>query len=349
MNKINRTKKILYGIFDLNKSAAPLGDFLGLLEELLIILGKKNYTKVEICFIGSFSKVKQKNKKYSTDKENSKANEPTPSIPPWISQLSTSISKFESYHIFTNHNALTIFLNEKQANNDTWPVREKGTINQASYGYSALVQNHFKEKSKIPYLEFKPEIANSALNFIEVHIIPYRLVTIHLKNSTRESGKKDWYNANFDEWGLFLERASVKFDVKFLLIGNDPIPKTICALSNVITSKETGNSLVSDLALIQASYAFMGVASGPSVMAKYSSVPYLVYKNPNHHIEEMKKDMGSADQYNFSKPFQKLMRKPENQNSIFLDFEDLYLNTPLIKWKNRLNKMRQPYNKNTRS
>jgi hypothetical protein len=331
MNKKNQPEKILYGIFDLNKSGAPLGDFLGLFEELLIISEEKDYIKVAICFIRSLPKL----------------NEPDPPLPSWMIQLSTSLTKFDSYYIFTSHKELTIFLNENLANNDTWPIRVKGTINKASYGYSALVQKHFKKKRTIPYLELKPAIANSALDFIELHILPCRLVTVHLKNSTRKSGEKDWYNANLDEWGLFLEKASLQFDVKFLLIGNDPIPKKICALPNVITSKKIGNSLVSDLALIQASYAFMGVASGPSNMAKYSCVPYLVYKNPNHHIEEMKKDMGSEDHYNFSEPFQKLMRKLENKNAIFSEFEELYLNTPTIKWESRLNKIRQKYTKNT--
>ena len=61
----------------------------------------------------------------------------------------------------------------------------------------------------------------------------------------------------------------------------------------------------------------------------------------------MKRDMGSEDHYNFSKPFQKLMRKLEKENTIFLEFEELYLNTPTIKWESRLNKIRQKHTNKT--
>ena len=47
MDKGNIVLKTLYGIFDLNKSVAPLGDLLGLLEELLIISEERNYKKIK--------------------------------------------------------------------------------------------------------------------------------------------------------------------------------------------------------------------------------------------------------------------------------------------------------------
>ena len=96
--------------------------------------------------------------------------------------------------------------------------------------------------------------------------------------------------SRFFLWVSFLEKAVLKFDVKFLLIGNEPLPEKIHKLPNVIISQSQGNSLINDLALIQASFAFMGSSSGPNRMAFCSSVPYLIYKHPDHHVDEMKKD-----------------------------------------------------------
>jgi hypothetical protein len=339
--KNNKTDKILYGIFDFNKSSALLGDFLGLLEELLIISIKKKYSRIEICFIGNSFRLLHATELKSPNKEWLYISGCNSNLKSWIGQLSISLLKFDSYYVFPNNQTLSKFLKINRANNDTWPTQEKLKTEEKNYGYSTLAKKQFKEKGSIPYLEFKADIIRSALDFIDNYITPHRLVTVHLKNSTRMSGKADWYNADFDAWISFFKKSLSSFDVKFLLIGDEVIPEEIHKLPNVLISQKFSNSLTLDLALIQTSYAFMGSASGPSTIAKYSATPYLIYKNPNHHVNEMKKDLGSTDNYNFARSFQRLIRKLEDQSLIFSDFENLYTNIQNSEWETRLKKLKE--------
>lgn len=342
MEKTIEQLKILYGIFDFDKTKSPVGDYLGLLENLLIIFENENYEKIEICFLGNSNGLSQIKEKYLTenDKNWEYFTDAEPYLKSWLGKIALGMICFDSFYVFKNLKGLRKFLAERQAAGRTWPVLEEDGINENDYKYTSLVQEQFRRRGGIPYLECKHKFIKQALEFIESDILPSRLVSVHLKNSVRKSGEPDWYNAKFEEWVSFLEKAVLKFDVKFLLIGNEPLPEKIHKLPNVIISQSQGNSLINDLALIQASFAFMGSSSGPNRMAFCSAVPYLIYKHPDHHVDEMKKDLGSADHFNFAQPFQKLMRKLEDQNIIFSDFEELYQGSPLKEWEDRLKKLR---------
>jgi hypothetical protein len=142
----------------------------------------------------------------------------------------------------------------------------------------------------------------------------------------RSSGKRDWYNANLSEWLEFFRVAKSRFKCHFFLIGNDELPPEMNELSNVTLTKGVGNNLITDLAVIEISAAFIGSTSGPAQMAYFNSSPYFSYKNPDHHAELMKSLLGANNSFVFANSFQNLYRCHEECARIVSDFEKIFLN-----------------------
>ena len=146
IDKDNKSRETIYGVFDLNKSLAPLGDFLGLLQELLIISTGKNYKKIIICFIGGSSELLQIKKKYLVNKAWYHFTESDACPEFQLSQILLNLITFDSYYVFFDQKALIKFLNERPTNNDTWPLLGKDGIEQTKIWSSAFVQKQFKKR-----------------------------------------------------------------------------------------------------------------------------------------------------------------------------------------------------------
>ena len=78
------------------------------------------------------------------------------------------------------------------------------------------------------------------------------------------------------------------------LVGNEDVDNRITELPNVLLSRNFQSNISRDLAIIQISCAFMGMASGPCNMAIFSEIPYVIYKNPDHDAEQMALELGKA-------------------------------------------------------
>ena len=157
--------------------------------------------------------------------------------------------------------------------------------------------------------------------FIAEHVRPKMPVVVHLKNNPREKGCS---NADQEAWCDFFMRCAKDYDVLFILIGNEEISDRLKKLPNVLVARDQGSTLSSELALIEQAAIFMGMASGPCNMAIFNDVPYVIYKNPDHHVREMKEEMGDSDRFSFSKPFQKLLRKKETPDGLMEEFRPLF-------------------------
>ena len=160
---------------------------------------------------------------------------------------------------------------------------------------------------------------------------------IHLKNATHEQSQS---NANFGEWAAFLKVCTSRYDVKFILIGNERLPDQIRRLPNVIVSQDLGSSLARDLALVQTACAFMGMASGPCSVAIFSDIPYLIYKHPDHHQEEMAQELGDGQRFSFATPAQKILREFETNKILMSEFTRLYSQIDRHKWEQRIRDLR---------
>jgi hypothetical protein len=121
-----------------------------------------------------------------------------------------------------------------------------------------------------------------------------------------------------------------------MLIGNEPIDPQITQLPNVLVTRNYGSDLSRDLALIQTSYIFMGMSSGPCSMAVFSGTPYVIYKNPDHDVEEMALELGTNIRFPFATPFQKFLRILETPEGLMSEFADLHSHINRSDWETRL-------------
>ena len=191
----------------------------------------------------------------------------------------------------------------------------------AGYRYESmdLLQEMCEVFRQFPVLEMQGAQLASAQDMLASKAFDRPLIAVHLKSiSPLTEGTS---NADHVAWWRFFDAVGVR--AKFLLVGQDPIPNTISELPNVIVARSLGATSVQQLALVRLSDAFMGMASGPCQMAIFGRKPYAIFKNPQHHREEMIKELRSPRGFGFSLPGQRLIRENETPELLQHCFEEL--------------------------
>lgn len=128
---------------------------------------------------------------------------------------------------------------------------------------------------------------------------------LHLKrvgNNSKES------NATLENWFNFLSTVTKNKNKAFLLIGDDPIPKSFFQIKGVFSASSLRIPLSTQLAICSLINGFMGMASGICAAAVLSNIPYIVFKHPEHHSEEMKIELAGKDSFDCANSFQKIWR-----------------------------------------
>lgn len=327
-------KKSPFGIWDLNLSPITIGGLLTLLEELKVLGEQHQATEVElgISWIpddsSPLSNLLGQNSHISLTESHAFSDVP-------LLAMLLDMEGVAACHLFRTGMDLQDFLTQMTKPYITWPpLNSEGKVDY-EYNYTHLIQKFFNERGYIPTLSSKTASRQWAIEFVRDRVLPSIPIIVHLKNHIRASGQPDWYNACLEEWQAFFQTAQSRYDAKFLLIGNEAIPKNIQVLPNVIVMQDSDSNLLKDLALIPLSYAFMGVASGPSNMAIFNRLPYVIYKNPEHHVQMMRKELGTSDQFVFATPHQKFYRRFETCNDIFKEFDRIWKNNSTLDWKSR--------------
>lgn len=208
-------------------------------------------------------------------------------------------------------------LKHMNANNKYFLWPSENIRSKYSYGTTIYIHEYFKKFRRIPFLHLSGEYSSKAREFIRRRILPRIPVVVHLKNNPLCT---DCSNADFDQWHNFFLRAQRMDDILFILIGKDKIPAKITSLPNVLQSNQYGMDLGTELALIEQSFIFMGTASGPCNVAIFNSSPYVIYKDPKQHPDEMKAELGSKDHFPFAHKYQNIFRMDQNANHIFQEF-----------------------------
>ncbi len=312
MNK----KNIILGILDLHKSKSPLGDFLVLLQELNCVCDDGKATYIEIAIIGN-------------------------SVNAWLPVTISGMHRVRKTHLFNDEYALNAWLRTIDYVANIWPLLDR--LHEYRYGSMIFIRDFLFNNRKPSGLMCTADFYQAALDFLAQHAKGKLPVTLHLKNHIRQSGKPDWFNARLDQWIPFLQRATLNQDFVFILIGNDPLPAEVRQIQNVLVTQDYPLSLIQDLALIECSFAFLGVASGPSQMAILSTIPYIIYKNPDHHIELMIEELGNEDHFSFSHSGQRFFRKFETYDDIESSFAELLSMNTKVDWERRLSELKKSY------
>jgi hypothetical protein len=198
-----------------------------------------------------------------------------------------------------------------------WPRRPEAH----PYGSTLVMQRLYRRGLAPRPLRVKLEATARARKFLARRAWPNVPVALHLKNNPAEQGCS---NANFAAWREFLGAAGRRCAVMFVLIGSEPVDGAIRELPNVVVAADEGVDLGRDLALIEQSRFFMGMASGPCNFAIFNRKPYTIFKNPDHHAEAMQAELGSGHAFPFATTGQRLLRVFETPEILTREFELLW-------------------------
>jgi hypothetical protein len=188
-----------------------------------------------------------------------------------------------------------------------WPldIMLKST-NFSYYSFERISQLYENNNVQVD-LSWKEDIIKETKLFVNKFIKP--IITVHLKYISPYNISDS--NADIIEWRTFISKNK---DFDFIIIGDDKLPDEITNLSNVHYASEL--SLSCQLCLVSNSTAFLGTASGVCNAAFFSQTPFVVFKHPLHHINEMQNELGNNNKFNFSSNKQLLLRELATHQTI---------------------------------
>ena len=201
-------------------------------------------------------------------------------------------------------------------------------LNKQTYDSTVYIQELYKLTGKLQPLKFKPELQVWAYKAIQEKHEKFPVVALHLKQLMDWKGTNPISLANNSAWYKFLSIAASRYNIKFIVLGDDPLDINIKNLPNVILANEMGaKTFVQHFALLSECVGFMGMMSSISNLALFSNMPYVVFKNPEHHKNEMDEEIGLKNYYTFATKFQKVLRVHETVDLLLSEFSAM----PFIK------------------
>ncbi len=171
--------------------------------------------------------------------------------------------------------------------------------------------------NQLPILKPKEKWKKQAEIYIQNHAGNKKTVIVHLKQNALNTLS----NAQLKEWKQFIQAVSDHFtNFHFIAIGNEK-PTDLLELPNF--SWTGGEDICLDLTLIHEGDLFMGMSSGPCQMAMFNSKPYVIFKHPGHHTEEMKKEFSGRNHFSFNNNHQKFLIAKDDYACLLENFESL--------------------------
>jgi len=299
-----RYPKRVLGIWDFENGRAAIGDTIIFHEILLIIAKENNLNEIDICFVNP--EPSGKNIYQSTDK--------------MVIENIISVSKVNpqsrSIFMFDDNDQFSWFFNY---------FKHKYIVFPNPYLPFATVSNwhhlteFFERNQYIPKLCSDDRDLKWAYEFTEKYCSDKVPITVSLRKNTRDSGR----NANIEQWILFFDFVANKYpQFNFLVIGTkeEIVPELLDRDNLIFAKRETESTLLQDLALIEASKAYVGHESGVSFFPWFIDKPALVLgvdQNNVHFGHALKKH----GQYNFSTDKQKIFWGDYSVKDIIDNFE----------------------------
>lgn len=317
-------KRIL-AILDLRKAPWTLGRVLNFQEEALVHREECEADKIDIVFFYDQLKrfdITTDNYRFYLSKLFPMAfvNRHLGSFMFIDSFAALYIISFNYYHVFPS---MTKLIKRK----DTY----KGSFNK--------VLDFYNREGFIPQLSCSKAMVMWACSFIEKEVRPYSPIVVHLRNCSVPFSDGIERNALLDEWLSFFKfcTKSVYRNIQFIIIGTlQEIDPRFRALKNVIFSKDYGTTAEQDCALIQTSVMYMGVNSGPTIMARYCGVPYIHFEafEPSHHDAPPK-----GEQLPYATPLQRMVWRRGTKEVIAKNFVEIFNQIDVSEWKRQFDNM----------
>lgn len=298
--------KNIIGLWDLEQADPSLGAFLIFQEELLLQREILQANSIEILFCLNKNLV----------------------APPYLATLALFNPFLESAHFVNSGMRRGAIPSDNIETTFYWPTPD--IYQHSSYSGSTLtVQKLWQKTGKLINLVSPASIHKQAQEWINKYVGSYIPIAVHLKNSPTNTQS----NANQESWiKLFKDCEDKELPVRFVLIGNDTYDTRLLNCSNVVLTQTNGGCIELDLSLIPMSLLFMGMASGLCNMALFSGVPYLIWKHPDHHTQEMEREFQGHSQFIFANKNQKFMREWDTADSLIQEFKAFYARLNKQQW-----------------
>jgi len=188
-----------------------------------------------------------------------------------------------------------------------WP--EEGRI---GYDTTMIVQSLYKQVGMFKPLIFRPELNRWSNEIIKNISDGNPIVGLHLKSSNDNNSLGEISLAAQNVWYEFILILSTRSNVKFILLGDDNVDKQIQELPNIVQANKLGaNNFAKHLVLLSMCNGFMGMMSSLCNLVLFSKIPYVIFKNPGHHKDEMMSEIGLKNHYSFATKCQKVLRVNE--------------------------------------
>ena len=205
-------------------------------------------------------------------------------------------------------NTLPIFLelaNHVPSKAFTWPEKNYNNKNIELHSFQRL-EDLYKKYNLRPSLSWPTESdEQSDKNPLKDKIN----IFVHLKNTYPYELNES--NTNWLEWKKFFDFSMREYPhIHYNLMGDDKIEDEVIKLDNIYVLKDE-YSLLDQFYLIKFAQGFLGTASGICCAANFSSIPYIIFKHPYHHISEMKEELGERENFNFSCKNQFIIREEQ--------------------------------------
>ncbi len=210
---------------------------------------------------------------------------------------------------------------ERYVEADLWPNKVEGIDNTSFNGSTIFLCKIYGSNQNTKRLTTPKYIKSRMIKWLGGKYDNHKLVVVHLKNNPNDSKS----NANQNNWYNFMVHIVQKYhNIKFVVIGNDEIDVKISSLSNVILTKESGGNTELDISLVLSAFIFLGMSSGPCNAAIFSDTPYIIWKHPDHHIEEMNRELGDKNSFLFARKNQVFLREYDTLDSLINNFDKIY-------------------------
>lgn len=230
--------------------------------------------------------------------------------------FNNNVKKKFFYENFLQHTKLDIEFVKKKPNN----FINLELIKKKDEAYSLSRINHLYNLYKIkPLIQWNKKIRIESSNIIRLFDLK-KFIIVTLKRDTKVTKA----NAKILVWKKIFQLL-VKKKYKIVIIGNDNFEnsfKNDNLKDHIIALNNYEFTLASQFDLVNKAKFFVGTASGVCMAACFSKVPYAIFKHPNHHTNEMKKELLN-DRVVFSAKKQLFYLKHQNFNTIKNAIKDI--------------------------
>lgn len=240
-------------------------------------------------------------------------------------------SMLGSLLLFDVRGHLEEFVAKNIAHYHVWPsFRVYGTEEFLGRRIERMVLEFYRKFRSVPYLSCRPVTVDWARWFIGDKVLPAVPIVVALRNNPIH---KPHRNSNIDAWIEFFDYCQAQFPVKFVVVcAVDEIDTRLHSLPNVVVAKDFHTTVEQDLALIQASAAFMGGPSGPLVMAVFNKKPYVIVNfQKNEDVSLV--DRPNISKYIFAQEHQRLVVRPDTASVLIEEFSRLFSKIDVSRWK----------------